>query len=301
MLPSDPVAWGLLEQLGVAPRDRNAVLAARPDPHEQPGLWLALEQNLSDALNNMGEPPPRFVSWQPPATGVGRAARHLSVWTFLATLPYVRKYHALHEVPDEISWETLGFLGAAMRSYRERTGLSGVGLSGGLALTARGVSYRLGRLAFDRHVAVNPGSAMDAAAASHKTSLRVHIPAASGRLDPDACDRAFAEARLFFPDRFPEHITSFSCRSWLMDAQVGDCLPHDSNIRRFQQRFTAFTDVETADWSPLDHIFQIRPVAQELLDELPQVTTLQRAVVAHLRAGRHWYLRTGWVPFELAR
>lgn len=129
VLPSDPVAWGLLEQLGVAARDRNAVLAARPDPHEQPGLWLALEQNLSDALNNMGEPPPRFVSWQPPATGVGRAARHLSVWTLLATLPYVRKYHALHEVPDEISGETLGFLGAAMRSYRERTGLSGV-LSG---------------------------------------------------------------------------------------------------------------------------------------------------------------------------
>jgi hypothetical protein len=33
------------------------------------------------------------------------------------------------------------------------------------------------------------------------------------------------------------------------------------------------------------------------LDALPQETTLQRAVVAHLRGGGHWHGRTGW--FEL--
>jgi hypothetical protein len=29
------------------------------------------------------------------------------------------------------------------------------------------------------------------------------------------------------------------------------------------------------------------------LDELPQRTTLERAVVARLKAGRHWHARTG--------
>jgi hypothetical protein len=38
-------------------------------------------------------------------------------------------------------------------------------------------------------------------------------------------------------------------------------------------------------------------VPTTLLDELPQQTTLQRAIVAHLRAGGHWHSRTGWFPF----
>jgi hypothetical protein len=33
------------------------------------------------------------------------------------------------------------------------------------------------------------------------------------------------------------------------------------------------------------------------IDALPRDTRLQRAVVDHLRAGKHWRLRTGW--FEL--
>ncbi|MGH3097980.1 MAG: hypothetical protein ACRDMV_18510 [Streptosporangiales bacterium] len=31
------------------------------------------------------------------------------------------------------------------------------------------------------------------------------------------------------------------------------------------------------------------------IDQLPQSSTLERAVVAHLRAGRHWRVRTGWL------
>ena len=31
------------------------------------------------------------------------------------------------------------------------------------------------------------------------------------------------------------------------------------------------------------------------IDELPQRTTLERAIVAHLRAGKHWRNRTGWL------
>jgi hypothetical protein len=34
------------------------------------------------------------------------------------------------------------------------------------------------------------------------------------------------------------------------------------------------------------------------LDDLPQRTTLERAIVAHLRAGGHWRARTGWFEFD---
>ncbi|GAA2759409.1 hypothetical protein GCM10009872_47690 [Actinopolymorpha rutila] len=68
---------------------------------------------------------------------------------------------------------------------------------------------------------------------------------------------------------------------------------------RFQRRFQTFTDREQADWAPLEHLFHRRyegnDVPAELLDELPRATTLQRAVVAHLRGGDHWYNQTGWI------
>jgi hypothetical protein len=39
------------------------------------------------------------------------------------------------------------------------------------------------------------------------------------------------------------------------------------------------------------------PVTADLLAELPQDTSLQRAYVTHLRSGRHWHARTGWIVF----
>jgi len=297
-LPHDRVASSLLKQLGVDPRDVSAVIAARPGSSEQSTLWGVLNRDFLDTLHNMGSPASQFVAWGSPATHSGNIAQNLPVWTFLATLPHVRRYHSRCQVPDEISWASLGFLGTAITRHRKRTGTTGVGPTGGLPLIARGVSYRLGRLAFDRH-ATAPGPAQRQVDAPRECSLRTHIPGDSGRLEPQACTDAFAAARSFFRSRFPEQITSFSCRSWVMDDQLGNYLPGASNIIRFQQRFTSFTDVVAADWAPLDHVFSIQAspdAPPNLLDGLSQATTLERAVVTHLRAGRHWYLRTGWLP-----
>jgi hypothetical protein len=38
-----------------------------------------------------------------------------------------------------------------------------------------------------------------------------------------------------------------------------------------------------------------RPLSD--LDSLPRDTTLQRAVVDHIRSGRVWTFRTGWFPW----
>src|SRR5207249_3367913 len=42
------------------------------------------------------------------------------------------------------------------------------------------------------------------------------------------------------------------------------------------------------------HVMVIHRIAPRI-DYLPQRTTLERAIVAHLRAGMHWRNRTGWV------
>ena len=43
----------------------------------------------------------------------------------------------------------------------------------------------------------------------------------------------------------------------------------------------------------LRHVFVRVP---DELDDLPRRTTLERAVVDHLRTGGHWYGVSGWLP-----
>lgn len=297
MLPDDAEAADLLDRLGVDPIDRAATLAARPDPVTHPELWWVLDRAYHRMLAAMGVPP-TGGGWPALPAAAGPIGRHLFVWVSLAVLSHVRRYHAAQAVPDDVSWASLGFLGSEMTSFRAVTGLSGLGATWGMRRTFGGVNYRLGRLAFDRqqpapdlsqHPALEPG----------QSGLNTHIPAGR-RLDPDACDDSFAQARDFFPGRFPEQPAAFGCHSWLMDDQLTRYLPDRSHILAFQRRFTNFHDTDGADWAPLEHVFHRRydgaHVPDGLLNGLPQDTTLQRAIVTHLRSGGHWYSRTGWFP-----
>ena len=84
-------------------------------------------------------------------------------------------------------------------------------------------------------------------------------------------------------------------RVFLLDPQLRTYLPPDSNIVRFQDRFTlAYVSTEKADQDVLSFVFGNDQLP---LDQLPQRSTLERAVVAHLRSGGHWHLGRGW--FEL--
>jgi hypothetical protein len=49
----------------------------------------------------------------------------------------------------------------------------------------------------------------------------------------------------------------------------------------------------------MSHVFDERP--EYPLDELPQDTTLQRAVVTHLRNGKRWQVRSGWIDLQPLR
>jgi GNAT domain-containint protein/N-acyltransferase family protein len=294
-LPSDQEAAELLEQLGVQPSDRETTLAARPDPTAHPELWSVLERKCDDLLAGMGVPPPG-LGWPELPEDAGPVGRHLYVWTCLAILPHVRAYHADRDVPDDVSWASLAALGNELASARRLTGVGGLGASWGLPRTFAGVSYRLGRLAFDRQRPLPPG-VEHPVLGSGQSGLNTHVPAGE-RLDPGLCDDSFARARSFFPGRFPEQVAGFGCHSWLMDDQLTAYLPPTSNILRFQRRFSHFNDQMQADWAPVQHLFHRRydspEVPPALLDELPQHTTLHRAIVAHLRGGGHWYNRTGW-------
>lgn len=297
-LPDDAEAARLLERFGVAESDRVDTLAARPDPTAHPALWWVLDRLYHDMLANLGRPVPNaFAGWPAMPSSTGILGRHLYVWLYLAVLPSVRRYHLEQGVPDDMSWANLSGLNGAY----------GFGHQWSLPLIYRGVLYDtgLGRLAYDRHLSPGDFTAEPGMASPPRRGedvVNVHIPRRGGPLDPIACDESIVRAREFFTRHFPERPVAFVCHTWILDEQLADYLPATSNIIRFQQRFRLSPDVtERADRYMLRLIFNRDPqdwkvLPDEVLDDLPQDTTLQRAFVAHLRAGHHWFNRSGWFP-----
>jgi hypothetical protein len=225
------------------------------------------------------------------------------VYVFLAAVEEIRGWHAAQGVPDQVSWDTLADLGRHMRLYR-RTGHVGLDVPWWIGLHFRGALFELGRLQFNpyrlRMGEAGPLFWYDAAQSEALGDgfrrgdrvLGVHIPEA-GPLDPAACDASFQAARHFFAEHLPAYASRVAtCTSWLLDDQLLEYLPPESNIVRFQRRFELVPGARDADGSIVHFVFGRDPSA---LDQVVPRTTLERAIVHHLRQGRHWRLRTGWL------
>ncbi|TDC24072.1 acyltransferase domain-containing protein [Kribbella albertanoniae] len=281
LLPSNEVADDLCGRLAIEQVDRDSLLAARPDPALHPQLWQVLTRSHRQLLEQLGRRLPGNPAWAPLPDETGSVGRHVFVWAFLAVVPQVREYHSAIGLSDDESWDSLSALGEELASSRRLTGRAGLDATWGLPLVFSGVGFRLGRLAFERDLS---------------GYLNTHVPSSTDPLTDAACDASFVRAAEVVA-QFPEQLAGFACHSWLMDTQLAQYLPPSSNIIRFQRRFTSFTDRTTADWAPLEHVFHRRfdgpDVPAALLDELPQRTTLERAIVTHLRHGGHWYNQTG--------
>lgn len=161
----------------------------------------------------------------------------------------------------------------------------------------RGLLYALGRLQFERSKLGNrTGRAVAAAGLSYGPGdpvLSVHIPAFYGPITPEACDASFMRAKGFFARHFPETVYAIAtCHSWLLDEQLAEYLPEHSNIIRFQQRFRQAYRPDDDDEAIIHFVFRrtLRDLAQ-----LPQRNSMERAVVAHIRSGRHWHGGAGWL------
>lgn len=203
------------------------------------------------------------------------------MYAYLALVDVVRGYHRDHGVPDDVSWLTLADLGRNLAIDRRMNREGWPVMQSWLTLHARGGVYELGRLQHHRGVG----------------AIGLHIPDA-GPLTPEAIEASLDKARAFFPRHFPdEHYPAFSCASWLLDPQLSEYLPEDSNIVRFQRRFELEPYDETegpdADVEVLRFVFRTLTTP---LDQLPRDTVLQRAIIDHLKAGRHWQWRRGHFP-----
>jgi hypothetical protein len=282
-LPARDRVPALLDWLGVRPDDAAEIMAGWPDPGSPlwtPELRWLLDRSIALIRADLGG-----HGWLPPGPELprerGPAWRHLYVYAYMALVDVVTGYHHDHGIAGAVSRATLADLGRNLAIDRRMHGEGWPVMQSWLTLHARGGVYELGRLQYQR------GS----------TAIGLHIPE-SGPITPQAVTASLDEARAFFPRHFPgERYTTFSCGSWLLDPQLLDYLPRDSNIASFQRRFELEPYQEPegldADVEVLRFVFRTLTTP---LDQLPRRTVLQRAIADHLKAGRHWYWRRGHFP-----
>ena len=197
----------------------------------------------------------------------------------LGAVPTARAWFVAEGIDPAIAEASLADLTPKLRDY----GIAATGVDWLVKVVTCGV-FVLGRLQFEP--------------AGEEQAWNTHIPEA-GPLDPAACDESFARAVAFFRARGDETTNAFVCHSWLLDDQLAGYLRAESNILGFARRFT-LTDTESTD-APVDGATEgDRAVAKFVfrrpLDELSAITpatTLERAALAHLAAGRHWRERAG--------
>ncbi len=282
-LPRGDEARDLLRRLEVAEPDVDEIVAATPDPARDPAVWWLLERTHHAIVDRMGE-------WKVHRSGapslpsdLGAVARYFHVYVFLATIPAVHRFHASRDVPDAITWETLTQLGEMVAVYRRKFGEGGMNKQFWTAQILSGIVFQLGRLQFEL------GRGRDGT-----PELGMHIPERGGRLVPETFNDSVRSARPFFDRYFPEHGARFTTgMSWLLDPQLEEYLTEDESRIVLLRRNWELTDSEPymiGDRPILEFVFRYNG---QPLDELPQRTRLEKAVVAHLQAGRHWHNRVG--------
>ena len=122
--------------------------------------------------------------------------------------------------------------------------------------------------------------------------ISIHIPA-NGSLNPESVDESLEKSTIFFREYYPDYkYKAFVCYSWLMDPQLIDLLGPDKNIARFCNRFKKITTKSSGN-SVFNYVFW-KPDMNFVLEELPENTSLERAVKKHYQDGKAIYGTTGY-------
>jgi hypothetical protein len=191
-----------------------------------------------------------LAPWPSLPRNLGAPGRFFYAYVFLAAVPDVRRWHRQRNIPDDVSWATLADLGRHLPVNRRVHGEGGLDRPLWLRSHFRGALYQLGRLQFCRSRIPYEPAMLEHLAVPFRygdPALDLHIPE-QGPLTPPACNRSLRWARDFFPRHFSaERYRVAICTSWLLDDQLAAYLKPDSNIIRFQRRFSLLPDSSDGD------------------------------------------------------
>ncbi|GAB3745218.1 acyltransferase domain-containing protein [Microlunatus parietis] len=281
-----------LDWLGVPAAEAAELVASFPS---DPGIRREIVRAGEAIAASIGDHDHRPVLPEVPEDW-GAAGRYFVAYACLSVIEDVVRDHRDHGVPDPISAHTLNALSLNLERHRRIFGTGGLDGPAWVIDVWRGLIFRLGRLDYRRE----PVGAVAGAATGRpadEPGLSVHIPI-GGPLDPAECDASLARTAAFFrrhfSDEYPANRPIIGhCRSWLLDPQLADRLPADSNIVRFGRRFMTTDDAEPGDRETVRWVFET-PDPDDL-QALRPTTRLEHAVLDHLADGGHWRIQFGWL------
>lgn len=295
-LPEPAQMDALAQPLGLHDDDLAEIKATAFSAAREPELWWLLQRCHRQLIRQMGDVDSPWLRWPHLPSALEAKGRFFYVHVFLASIPALLRYHEKRGIPAEDSWAILADLGRQIAIYRRiHRGVGGLDVQFWFSLHFRGLIYDMGRLQFNRGRVQYDDETIAAAGAPFRKGdpvLGVHIPE-SGPMTPEACEESFRRAREFYDRYFPEDNYRYAvCSSWLLDPQLAEYLPEDSNIVRFQRRFQVVPGGHDGDKDVFQFVFRL---TNPSIEDLPRRTTLERAVVQHLGSGRHWQVRSGWL------
>lgn len=289
-LPSGADCVDLLLRMQVPEADAREAIEVMPSAESDPELWWILERCVH-AFALQRENPTGRTQWPTLPPRLGTKGRYFYLFVFAAGVPSLLEWHAARGIPEEVSWATLADVGEKVVVHRLTHGIGGLDKQFWLQLHFHGSIYTLGRLQYEMAKAWSSTASGDGGPDLGEPVLSVHITE-TGPLTPADCDASDAWAREFFPKCFPEFRARFMvCESWLLDDQLAAYLPETSNIIKFQRRFALTPKTSDGDSGVLEFVFH--HLGRDL-HTLPRKTSLERAVLSHLDAGKHWLIRSGW-------
>lgn len=299
-------ATARLALLGVSQEDAADVLATLPEPGG--ASWWCLEREVHRLAATMGDPDAYRGRW-PSFEGAEHSLslRCHFAHVAIATMPFTLAYLSRLGIPSGIASASLADVARHMAIHRRMHGCTGIEAAWWVTLCLRGEIVDLGRLQFNRFTLGigdetplwYPGEVAEEMGPGFRRGdpcLGIHIPEGEP-LDPQLVEESLGRAASYFAEYYPvARRRVATCLSWLLDDQLADYLPEGSNIVQFQRRFELVPGWYGGDDNIVQFVF--RQPADVSIDSLPQTTVLERAVVAHLRSGRHWRIRTGWLDLS---
>lgn len=305
-VPQGGDAERVWDEFGLAPQDRAEVAAVWPGPSGQgwsAEAWALVVGMYRRLAADAGLPVGTWVDWPSLVAYDDVRVRVASLVAFAARVPAQYAAHGALGVDPAVTRATLADVGVQVGRSRRMFGRVGVETAAWVAAQFRGRLFWVGGLQVEPAVLGPQGgvewySRGEAAALGPGFGvgdpvLRLHIP--SGGLDPVSVSDALGRARSFARAHLGMDPVVATCTSWLLDPRWGEVLGEESNIVRFQRRFTLVGEGVPGESDVFRFVFGM-PVVD--VAGASRNTRLERAVVEHLEAGGGWQVRTGWLPLS---
>ena len=142
-----------------------------------------------------------------------------------------------------------------------------------------------------RETASLPVRDYDMCLSRESIALHVHIPSGQPLTLSDCAD-SFRRAENIYRCHFPElDWRAFCCTSWLLDRELWQCLPPNSNIQSFGNLFFPLATPGNNSDQLMERVLEGTPDWRTLTPK----TSLQKSVLKHLHEGHRFRTSSGFI------